>query len=559
MKFHKGLNSEFTQRPLIFAAEIACTLLSATAIVMLALGLARSLDSLIFHRAEGLVTNVLLLLAGAVLRASLVFIRERLAEHVCTKATLRLRTQLTTHAFELRGHFPTNQLTSDLSNLYASGVEAISPYLRSFYPAYISAAIIPLVIIVVVAYIDLLSAAVFLLTGPLIPLFAALIGMQVAKKSEKQWFALGDLSRKFHDLLRGWDTLRIHNATQSAYQSLEVSGRRYRDATFSVLSIAFLSALSLEFLATISTAIVAVEIGLRLLYGKMPYGEALFVLILAPEFYAPLRNLGGAFHASASGLEAMQRIETFLQHRSPKTEARSAASDANIASTPFPKDWKAISAKNITVSYPTSPQPVLKNVSMELRRGEVLGITGPSGVGKSTLVASLLRNLELIEGQINVDNLPSSEIPLNIWEEQFVFLPQRPTLAHTTLRKNILLGRKNISEDQIMSACNLACLDDLLTQLPNGLDTLVGENGATLSTGQAHRVALARAFLSTAPIIILDEPTAHLDSRTEKTISDAIAELSRHRTLVIIAHRSETIARCHRTISLGTPSSKEIL
>jgi ATP-binding cassette subfamily C protein CydD len=343
--------------------------------------------------------------------------------------------------------------------------------------------------------------------------------------------------------VRGWETIKLFKAEETVEKSVIEAGNAYKKSTLGILKTAFLSAFSLEFLATIATALVAVEIGFRVLYGRMDYETAITILILAPEFYIPLRNLGAAFHASVSGIEAMNSVGEFLNLPIPNFPVPTTSTVRELTQEEK-ANWSQIVLENVTVSYPNRGEPVLKNLSISLSRGEIVALVGPSGSGKSTFCHLLMGHLAPSAGQIWLENTPRVCISENSWHSLFSSIPQRPALAHATLRDNILLGRENVSEASIARACEMAQLTPILDKLPLKLETPVGENGVTLSTGQAHRVALARTFLSQSPIVILDEPTAHLDPKTEDAIHMSIKELSKTRTVIIVSHRESTLRFC---------------
>ncbi len=357
--------------------------------------------------------------------------------------------------------------------------------------------------------------------------------------SQKQWVHRDRLSKHFSDLIRGWETLRLFKAESRAHIATLQSGEEYRVSTMKVLKIAFLSAFSLEFLATISTALLAVEIGFRVVYGKMDYLPAITILVLAPEYYMPLRNLGGAFHASVSGIEAMNAILDFLKISPPKP-INTGASQSLLP------QWETIRIDDVFASYPDSSRNVLRNVSLTISRNNKIALVGPSGSGKSTFCNLVMQNLFPCRGTIFLDSVPAHDVSNEEWGSLFSTIPQRPMIAADSLYNNVLLGRKNITQSEFWDACQRAHLTDVIAALPQQEKTFLGENGITLSTGQAHRVALARTFLSKAPIVILDEPTAHLDPDTEKVVHDSIVALSQNRTLLIISHRESTIALCDR-------------
>ena len=553
MKFHQELNREFFAKRRSFWVEFICATSVSVFSVTQAWFLANALNSIFFDAEKNFSHYLTLFLMFAIARASTQWIRERNTNRLANSVSSSFRNQIAQHVLNLKAHLPHHFSPAILSELHDAKTNSIEPYFRSFIPALISASTTTTVIFIFVLTKDPLSSIVLLITAPLIPFFAALIGSAAANSAQKQWLHLERLAKHFSDLLRGWETLRIFHAQEKASEQILLAGENYRHSTLKILKIAFLSAFSLEFIATISTAILAVEIGLRLVNGKMEFLPAMTILILAPEFYIPLRNLGSAFHASVSGIEAMNDIRLFLDIPVPGvvSELPSELPSELHNTTPmqtiaFPSNWKTLCLQKASTRYPTSQSDVLKGISITIHKGDRIALIGPSGIGKSTFCLLLARHLPLYSGTILLDTRNSTSITNHAWHEEFVTIPQHPVLAATTLRENILLGRTAISEQQIAEACANAGLTAVLSKLSAGIDTLVGEHGITLSTGQAHRVALARTFLTPSQFLILDEPTAHLDSETEAIVHKGIEQLAASRTLIIITHRQSTLSLCNR-------------
>jgi ATP-binding cassette subfamily C protein CydD len=557
MKFHRGLNREFFQNPRELRKDLVLTAAISILVILQSFFLGQTLNQAFFGE-DTLSLGVLSILFCIVLtRAGLQFLREQNANQLALSVSSALRTKIVNHLFLLKGHLPKEIPPAILSSLQDAKADSVEPYFRTYLPSLITAAISPALIVLFVFWTDPLSGIVLLFTGPLIPFFAILIGTMASNAAQKQWFHMERLSKHFSDLVRGWDTLRLFRAENQTHAAILKSGLAYREATLKVLKIAFLSAFSLEFVATISTAILAVEIGLRVLYNRMDYLPAITILVVAPEFYMPLRNLGGAFHASLSGIEAMNAIQEFLKILPPKQESKS-------EQTALTQDWKTLHLENITAAYPDSEQNVLENISLSIQKNDKIALTGVSGSGKSTFCHILMQNIHPKQGKILLDTTPASEFHENEWNSLFSTIPQRPALSANSLYDNIVLGRHDITQEEFWMACQQAGLDDVIKRLPNREHTFLGENGITLSTGQSHRVALARTFLSKSPIVILDEPTAHLDFETEKIVHDGIIKLAKERTVIIISHRESTIALCNRKFkfaqgSITESSAKECL
>lgn len=444
------------------------------------------------------------------------------------------------------GH--TQDHAGELINALTEGVEALEAYFSQYLLQLALAALLPLTILAVVLPLDALSAAVFALTAPLIPFFMALIGEAANALTRRQWTALSRMSAHFLDVLQGLATLKAFGRSREQEGAIAHIGERFRQATMGVLRVAFLSALVLELAATLSTAVVAVEIGLRLLYGRIAFEQALFVLLLAPEFYQPLRLLGSRFHAGVAGLAAGERLFQILAAHAgegsgrPSEGASLRPSPAGCSASagggrPSPPGLRpaGIAFENVRFTYP-GDRPALDGVTFEIPAGKTLALAGESGAGKSTLAGLLLGFLQPQAGRITVDGVPLSSIPLEEWRARLAWVPQNPYLFADTVAANIRLARPAASLEEVVAAARLANADEFIHQLPQGYETHIGERGNRLSAGQAQRIALARAFLKDAPFLVLDEPTAFLDAETEARLQEAIRRLSAGRTTLLIAH-----------------------
>ncbi|MCX7840541.1 MAG: thiol reductant ABC exporter subunit CydD, partial [Anaerolineae bacterium] len=411
-----------------------------------------------------------------------------------------------------------------------------------YLPQLVLAALVPLLILAFVFPLDLLSAFVLLVTAPLIPFFMILIGSAADALTRRQWKSLSLLSAHFLDVLQGLATLKMFGRSREQIETIARVSFQFRDATLSVLRVAFLSAFALEMIATISTAIIAVEIGLRLLYAQIEFEQAFFVLVLAPDFYLPLRLLGTRFHAGMTGVAAGARVFEILEmtadHR-PPTAAKHAVSGQR----------SAVVFDDVHYTY-DGMRAALNGVSFSIARGERVVLAGHTGAGKSTVVSLLLRFIEPTRGEILCDGKPLRDWSPRAWREQIAWVPQLPYLFNDTVANNIRLARPDASLDDVIRAAQLAHADEFIRALPQGYDTLIGERGARLSGGQAQRIALARAFLKDAPILIFDEPTAHLDPENEALIQDAIERLMQNRTVLIISHRPRTLQRADKVVVL---------
>jgi ATP-binding cassette subfamily C protein CydD len=436
-----------------------------------------------------------------------------------------LRERLIQELFVRGPSFLTSERKGEISNTLTEGVEALEAYLRDYIPQLALAALIPITILIFVFTNDPTSGIVLLLTAPLIPLFMVLIGDRAEDLTRHQWFSLSRMSALFLETLQGLPTIKLLGQTHTHSLRLASLSERYRKATLEVLRVAFLSALVLEWLATLSTAVIAVEIGLRLLAGRLSFQPAFFILLLAPEFYLPLRRLGLHFHAGMSGIGAAQRIFSILNEESGRSKPASL----------LPPSCSRLDIQHLTFTYPDRTRPVLQDISIRLEVGRLTTLIGPSGSGKSTLAACLLGFLTPTSGVVSCDHRVVEQ-PENL-RHLIAWVPQTPRLFHGTINHNLRLANQNASADQLHEATRTAQVLDFILSLPQGFNTLLGEQGFRLSAGQAQRIALARALLKSAPILLLDEATSHLDSITEKTIFDHLISRRQEQAVLILTHR----------------------
>ena len=475
---------------------------------------------------------------------------KRLAVQVKTD----IRERLARHLLALGPAYAAEERSGELTNTITAGVEALDAWCSQYLPQVALALIMPLTILVAVFPHDVLSGVVLLITAPLIPFFMILIGSAAESLTQKQWTTLSRLAAHFLDVIQGLTTLKLFGRARDQLRIIARISDDYRTSTMGVLRVAFLSALVLEMLATISVAVIAVEIGIRVMKGHMVFLNAFFILILAPDFYQPLRLLGSRFHAGMDGVAAAERIFAILEKQAPissqtTTNGREEKATPRPASTiqRLPSDFR-IRFQNVSVCYQEGERRALEDVSFELREGWRMALVGPSGAGKSTIAHLLMRFLEPTAGRILLNDTPLDRIDPKSWRRHIAWMPQRPYLFNMSIADNIRLGQPDAGRDAVMQAAQQAFAHDFIQTFPRGYDTIVGERGARLSGGQAQCIALARAFLRNAPLVILDEPTANLDPKAEEQIQQAIARLLEGRTALIIAHRLHTIRRADRIL-----------
>lgn len=482
------------------------------------------------------------LLILSLARAVLSWVSDVAANRMAGQVKNALRQRLMTHLLTLGPAYIHGERSGELTNTAVAGIEELDAYISQYLPQLALAALVPLTILAFVFPLDFLSSLVLLLTAPLIPIFMILIGNVADALTRRQWTSLSRMSAHFLDVLQGLTTLKLLGRSRDQIGTIARISERFRDTTMGVLRVAFLSALVLEMVATISTAVVAVQVGLRLLYGRLPFEEAFFVLILAPEFYLPLRLLGTRFHAGMSGIAAAQRIFEVLE-----TEGKTKTAAARVPNLNLSLDH-GLSFDNVHYAYDDGQRPALNGVSFDVRAGQKVALVGPSGAGKSTLAYLLLRFIEPDQGTVTADGIPLQELPASTWREKVAWVPQNPYLFHSTVAENIRLARPEAGLDEVVWAARQAHANDFVQALPQGYNTPVGEGGARLSGGQAQRIALARAFLKDAPLLILDEATSNLDPEYESLLQEAIHRLMRERTVLIIAHRLSTVYRADQIV-----------
>jgi thiol reductant ABC exporter CydD subunit len=550
------------------APAVACGVLAGLAAVGQAALLSRAIDAAFLGRA-GLVAIAPLLAAlaaTAAVRALLTSLQELAGQRFSAAARLAVRDRLLRRVLALGPRYVSGERTGELLNTLLGGVEALDAYLAQYLPQAALALLVPALVLVAVLWCDPPSALVLLVAYPLAPLFLGLIGKAAEARTRRQWQTLARLAARFHDALAGLATLKAFGRAEDEISVLAAANERHRALTMEVLRLAMASALALEALATLGTAVVAVEVGLRLLYARLSFRAALFVLVLAPEFWKPLRTLGAAFHAGLSGREAAARMDEILAQEGPLAapELVEAPQAAPPARAPLLRARRPprIRFDSVVVSY--GPQRrALDGLSLLLEPGETLALVGPTGAGKTTAAHLLLRFLEPDSGSVLVDEEPLSAMAPVEWRRHVAWVPQQARLFHGTLRDNLRLGRPDATEPELSMSLRLAGLEDLVGRLPRGLETHVGEGGARLSGGEAQRVALARAFLKDAPLVVLDEPTAQLDLATEAAVVAGVRQLCRSRTVLLIAHRLTSVAAADRVcvlargrmVEAGTPSS----
>jgi ATP-binding cassette, subfamily C, bacterial CydD len=532
---------------------------------------------------EGIgLTPLLPLLAWVGLIALLRGLAAYLSEHAAVKAAAQVRQQVRTALYQrlllLR---PTGMAgeVGPLTEVVTAGVEGLEAYIARFLPQMVLAGLLPLAVLLVVLPSEWRSSLVLIFSAPFIPLLMVLIGKGTETLNRRQFSRLSRMAGHLLDLVQGLPDLKIFGAAKREAELVAQVSDQYRVGTMAVLRVAFLSAFTLEFFSTVGTAVVAVIIGFRLLAGNLSLLDGLFVLLLAPEYYLPLRNLGLAYHSRMNGMAAAERIIPLLSQNLLNTETQrhrenlKTISDLkqnreNVSSSVPP----CLRVSNSDSFHPVAPEircesvsfryggqrGGVQDVSLTIPAGSITALVGASGSGKSTLARLLLGLAQPESGQITVNNIDLAQLDQAAWRSQLAWVPQQPFFFSATIRENLLLGRPDADNQAIQQALTAVALTGVIDALPEGLTTRLGDRGAGLSGGELRRLALARVFLRDAALVVLDEPTAGLDADNEQLVLNAVERLAAGRTMLIISHREATISRCQQVVVLAAGRLEQV-
>ncbi|MGW5332352.1 thiol reductant ABC exporter subunit CydD [Streptomyces bauhiniae] len=487
--------------------------------------------------ASDLVTPLALLAGVACGRALVSWLTELAAHKASAAVKSELRERLVERAAVLGPGWLSGQRTGSLVTLATRGVDALDDYFSRYLPQMGLALVVPVAVLARIVTEDWVSAAIIVATLPLIPVFMMLIGWATQSRMDRQWSLLSRLSGHFLDVVAGLPTLKVFGRAKAQAESIRRITGEYRRATMRTLRIAFLSSFALELLATLSVALVAVTIGMRLVHGGMDLYIGLVILILAPEAYLPLRQVGAQYHAAAEGLAAAEEIFAVLETPVPAT-----------GTAPVPAG--SLAFDSVTVRYPGRSADAVTDVSFSVEPGETVALIGPSGAGKSTLLSMLLGFVRPTEGQVRIGGADLAALDLEEWRSRIAWVPQRPHLYAGTIAENVRLARPDADDTDVHQALADAGALEFVDALPAGADTVLGEDGAGLSAGQRQRLALARAFLADRPVLLLDEPTAALDGATEADVVAAVRRLAVGRTVLLVVHRPALLEIADRVVRL---------
>ena len=528
---------------------LAVGAVSAALVVVQAVALAYAVDRSLLHHAPlrdvvaAIVVVGLAILARAVLHGG----GDLSAHGAADRVVATLRGQLLRHALTLGPRWLSGERPGELSLTATRGLRSLHTYFAHYLPQAAAAAVIPVLLLAWVATQDWLSFVVVIALVLAVPLTMIYFGREATRRSERQWRRLGSLAGRFLQLVEGLPTLRAFRREEQGRREVAAATEGVRAATMRTLRVAFLSALSMDMIAGFGVGFVAMVLGLRLLWGELSLQTAMAVLLVAPEIFIPLRRAGAEFHASTEGQAAAARVLEVLGTRAPTEGPPDAASSPVVR----PAGRARLDLDALQVEYEHRDRPALTSFSLHAEPGARVALTGPSGSGKSTVLAALLRFVEPSAGTLSLDDRPAAALTLAEWRRHFSWLPQRPHLFNATMAENLRLGAPDAADNDLLHVLAAVGLSELLGNLPAGLQTAVGHDGITLSSGERQRVALARALLCPAPILLLDEPTASLDPPTVARLAPAIEPWLEGRTIVVAAHEPVLLPRFDTVVTLA--------
>ncbi len=472
-------------------------------------------------------------MGSIIIRSIIVWFRERAARQKSVLIRSTIRQEVFSHLLSLGPVYARSAKTGANINLMTEGTEKLDDYFTHYIPSLIHIAILPLAVILFVFYLDWPSAIILLLTGPLIVFFMWLIGTYARKISDDQWQSFNRLSARFLDSIQGLKTLKLFGVSENESKQIANSSNQFRVITMRVLRVAFLSGMVLELAASISIAMVALQVGIRLIEGMMVFQPALFVLLLAPEFYLPFRALGQHHHAGMEGSAAASGLFSLMN--------RPANASTGKKGMPGTRESLKIQCNNLRYAYPGQTDAAIHNISCTLEPGKLTAIVGPSGSGKTTFIHLLLNYIRPDRGTIHVNETALHDIDPAAWRQHVAYVSQHPHFFNGSVLDNLLPAKPDATMEEVLDATVQAGADDFIKEMPQGYHTILADNASRLSGGERQRLALARALLRKSALLILDEPTSYLDPESEQKIAGANVKAMSNRTTLVIAHRLKTV------------------
>ncbi|PAQ14071.1 thiol reductant ABC exporter subunit CydD [Bacillaceae bacterium SAOS 7] len=514
----------------LLASLTILTVLQGVSILLQAIMLAEVVTHLFNSGAfQEVYTETLYFVLSFLARYGIQHLKNKMMDRYSADIGAKLRAEVLDSLFHQGPRAAKKIGTGNIVTLLLDGISQFKQYIVLFTPKMVNMMIIPAMIVVYVLLQDRTSAIILIVVVPILVAFMILLGWAAQKKADKQWDMYRVLSNHFVDSLRGLETLKYLGLSRSHSRKIELVSDRYRKTTMGTLRFAFLSSFAMDFFTTLSVATVAVFLGLRLIEGELLLQPALTILILAPEYFLPIREIGADYHATLNGQEAGKKLKEIASLPQFKAEERQPIGRVNEETN--------IELSAVTVQHEIEGKPSLADVSLSIKGYRKIGIVGESGAGKSTFIDLIGGFIETNSGSIKVDGQSFTHLQRKEWQEQLIYIPQHPYLFQDTLFNNIAFYHPNVTLEEVQWAADQAGLSQLLQEFPNGLDEKIGEGGRTLSGGQAQRVAIARAFLEKRPILLLDEPTAHLDIETEYDLKERFVNLFEEKLVLLATHR----------------------
>lgn len=514
---------------LVLAGLAFLTTIQSIMIIIQAYFLADSISSLFggdfFHNVAKKLT---VFFVALVLRQVLTFMKKKIAFRFSVNTSVQFRESVLKKLFELGPRMVKEQGSGQTITLIMEGTIKFRRYLELFLPKFVNATLIPAFICVFLFFEDIRSSVILIIATPILIVFMILLGLAAKEKANRQYESYEMLSNHFVDSLRGIETLKYLGLSRSHIEKIHFVSERYRKMVMATLRVAFLSTFALDFFTMLSIATVAVFLGLGLINGTMDLKPALTILILAPEYFLPIREVGADYHATLDGKEAGKKIEEILQ----KETAR-----VSKMTVPSWHSTSVLSLKNVCLQFADNSQNTLEMINFTIQGTKKVGIIGTSGAGKSTLIDLLGGFLTPSEGEFLVDGTKMGTLSHEGWQKQMTYIPQHPYLFSDTVYNNIRFYQPAATDDEVEEAAKMAGLTEVISSLPDGFQTRIGDGGRMLSGGQEQRIALARAFLGKRPILLLDEPTAHLDIETEYELKETILHLMKGKLVFFATHR----------------------
>lgn len=524
---HLSLLSHLKKFPSSLAWSVLLSSLAAIGLIYQQRLVAFFVNAIIFLdvSTENLKIILFIILCIILIRTVLYFFSEITAKRISKNVKKELRQRVVKQLIE---NNYLNLHTGEVIHLMLTKVEALEDYFSKFLPQVFLSIFIPLFIIIFVFPIDFITAVIFFITAPLIPFFMVLIGKYGEKITKKQWQSLNRLTIFFLDSIRGIKTILQFNQKKDHLIRIEKANKDFVKKTMSVLRITFLSAFVLELVSTLSIAIVAVEIGLRLLYSQISFEQAFFIILIAPEFYLPLRNLGLRFHAAINGVDAYKEIATFILNE----KITSTTKENNY----FENVIKKVDFENVSFKYPKSENDILENFSYVFEAGHSYAIVGPNGAGKTTLVSLLLGFLRPQSGSIRINDLNTAEMDQQSLYKHIGWLPANPAIFQGSIFENIAIANPQLTIEKAIDLLKLVDLEQFIESLPQNLNTEIQEHGISLSSGQKQKIGLLRIFARDCSLILCDEPTASLDQNSKKMVLKLFDEIKKNKIIIMVAH-----------------------